>query len=217
MPYSSAQCESYLFRRYNCACSGACKKSSEPKLELNTEDIDLLRSNEVFQIAEFYYLAQKYGLADRGKIRPYLLQHNEDMRELIANKAKRDALGLPKSRLENEALFSDTQIQKVVQLVADGKLYLDQSDLGRLLCTLISAETTRKAVVVLGKAGFFDRIKIGSVLIVSNGKLETYFEKHLHSIVIALQQGVSGGEHEICGHTATHPHRRGKPPRRSAG
>jgi hypothetical protein len=158
--------------------------------QFTKEESDLLRSNEVFQVAEFFYLVQKFGLSDRRKIRLYLLRHNQDLKELIADKEKRELLGLSRSRLE-DGLFSEQGIEKVVQQISDGHLRLDQSDLGRLLVTLISPETTRKAVVALAKGGLLTRVRIGQVLVVSNGVLESYFEKHLSAIVSDLKVALS--------------------------
>jgi hypothetical protein len=59
--------------------------------------------------------------------------------------------------------------------------------MSRLLTTLISPETTRKAVLALAKGGLLNRVRIGEVLIVSPGTLEAYFHKHLHTIVSALK------------------------------
>jgi hypothetical protein len=160
--------------------------ANNSKNELTKEDIDLLR-DEGYHIAEFYYLVEQYKLADRTKIRLFLERHNEDMEEYASNKEKRDLLGLSKARVE-EALFSDTQIEKVVQNISDGKLRLDQTDLGRLLGTLRSPETTRKAVVALSKAGLLNRINIGQVIVVSTGALEKYFEAHLQRIVRMLSE-----------------------------
>ena len=170
----------------NHAGAEAAKTASQ----LTKEEADLLRSNEAFQVAEFFYLVRQFGLSDRRKIRLYLLRHNQDLEELIANKEKRELLGLSKSRLE-DGLFSEQGIEKVVQQIADGKLRLDQSDLGRLLITLISPETTRKVVVALAKGGLLTRVRIGQVLVVSNGILESYFEKHLSAIVSGLRDALS--------------------------
>jgi hypothetical protein len=170
----------------NRARTDAAKTSSQ----LTKEEADLLRSNEALQIAEFFYLVKTFGLSDRRKIRLYLLRHNQDLKELIADKEKRDLLGLSRSRLE-DGIFSEQGIEKVVQQIADGQLRLDQSDLGRLLITLISPETTRKAVVALAKGGLLTRVRIGQVLVVSNGVLESYFEKHLSAIVNDLKVALS--------------------------
>ncbi|MBB5053464.1 hypothetical protein HNQ36_003455 [Afipia massiliensis] len=163
--------------------------TAKVKPELDAEDLDLLRGNEAFQIAEFYYLLQQYRLAAPERIRPFLLRHNADMQALVKNKEKRDALGLSVSRLE-DGIFSDTQIEKVVQQISDGRLRLDQADLGRLLCSLMSVENTRKSVVALAKGGWLNRIKIGHVLIVSVGRIEACFEQHLRRIVEGLRPAI---------------------------
>lgn len=161
--------------------------SANPGQQLTPEEFDLLRSTECQHIAEFYYLAKKYNLSDRANVRSFLLRHNNDLRVYIEDKEKREALGIPKSRLE-EGLFSEPQIQKVIYYTTEGKLCLDQSDLGRLLTKLQSAETTRKTIVALAKAGLLTRINTGRVLIVSNGMLEDLFEKQLKLIVASMQQ-----------------------------
>ena len=153
---------------------------------LTTEDIDSLRSNETHQIAEFYYLIWKFGLAERRKIRMYLQRHNDDMRAYIKDKEKRDLIGFPLARAK-DAIFSETQIERVVQNVSENGLRLDQADLGRLLSTLMSPETTRKTLLSLAKGGLLNRINIGHVLVVSNGTLEGYYESHLRIIVDALK------------------------------
>jgi hypothetical protein len=54
-----------------------------------------------------------------------------------------------------EAIFTEPQIEKVAQHCVDGRLRLDQTDLGKLLAPIVSAETTRKAVVALGPDAFY--------------------------------------------------------------
>lgn len=154
---------------------------------LTPDDVATLRGEEVFQIAEFYYLADRYSLGEPGRIRSFLRRHNEDLTELLADKDKRTAQGLTSARLQ-DCRFSDMQIEKVVHEISDGKLRLDQSDLGSLLSPCMSPETTRKAVIAVGKGGLLRRIKIaGRVLIVSAGILEGYFEKHLRAVVTSVQ------------------------------
>jgi hypothetical protein len=160
-----------------------------PQSELTPEDLDILRTGGAFEIAEFYYLVQKFNLGDRRKIRPFLLRHNADIHEYIANKEKRDALGISVARLK-ESLFSETQIEKVVQQISDGRLRLSQTDLGCLLSLIMSVEKTRKAVVTLAKGGLLNRINIGQVLILSDGILEEYFERHLQLIVGRLKTAI---------------------------
>jgi hypothetical protein len=165
--------------------------ASNGKISLSKEDVDVLRSEEAFQVAEFYYTAEKANLNDRETIRLFLQRHNDDLRADMNNKEKLETLGLTRERLK-DGLFSDQAIEKVSQF-SDGKLRLDQSDLGRLLSPLMSPETTRKAVVALDKGGLLTRVKIGPVLIASTGTLERYFEKHLHRIVRTLKDALLNG------------------------
>lgn len=158
----------------------------DPDTRLSSEEIDVLKGDATFRVAEFYYLVDCNDLVDRVRMRGFLQRHNEDIRSLLGDKAKRTSLGLSVSRLE-EGIFNDEQIQKVVHYIADGRLWLEQADLGRLLSLLMSPETTRKAIVVLGKAGLLDRVRIGSVLTASNGTLERCFEAHLKMIVDTLK------------------------------
>jgi len=159
---------------------------AETKVELTSEDLDILCTGGAFDVADFYYLVDRYGLNEKRNIRAFLLRHNADIDEYLSNKEKRTRLGISQQRLK-ESIFSETQIERIVQSVADGKLRLAQADLGCLLYSIMSAEKTRRAVVVLAKAGLLTRINIGMVLVVSNGTLEQYYERHLRSIVSHLR------------------------------
>jgi len=167
--------------------SCAYEHLGSPK-KLSDVDRVLLRSEETFAIAEFYYMLEENKLPDPHKIRLFLQGHNEAMREYASNKDRRDLIGLSKSRAE-EAIFTEPQIEKVVQHCVGGRLRLDQTDLGKLLASIVSAETTRKAIVALAKAGLINRINATNVLLISNGKLEHYFRKHLTAIVSAVKAG----------------------------
>lgn len=80
---------------------------------LSPDHVDVLRSEEVFQVAEFYYLVKKFDLGDPRRVRPFLLRHNDDINKLIADKERRHAQGLTESRLK-EAFFSEVQIEAMV-------------------------------------------------------------------------------------------------------
>jgi hypothetical protein len=164
---------------------------SNSETALGSEDIAALRGEEIFHIAEFYYLAHRYSLGEPTRIRAFLQRHNEDLNELLADKEKRAAQRLTTSRLK-DCRFSEIQMEKVVQHISDGKLRLDQSDLGNLLARRMSPETTRKAVIALGKGRLLRRINIGRVLLISEGILESYFEKHLRAVIVS----VGGALHE---------------------
>jgi hypothetical protein len=164
---------------------------------LSPDDVATLRGEEVFQIAEFYYLVDRYSLGEPIRIRSFLHRHNEDISELLSDKDKRAAQGLTTSRLQ-DCRFSEMQIEKVAHEISEGKLRLDQTDLGSLLSPCMSPETTRKAVIALGKGSLLRRIKIaGRVLLVSGGVLEGYFEKHLRAVVTSVEAALlEGDKHE---------------------
>jgi hypothetical protein len=153
------------------------------------EDTAALREEAVFQIAQFYYLASQRGLGNERNARAFLSGHNKEVQNLLSDKQQRDALGLTVARL-NECLFSDAQIENVVQEISEGKLRLNQSDLGSLLTLCQSPETTRKALIALGDGGLLKRARIGRVLIRSDATLERYFEKHLQFIVATIKAAI---------------------------
>jgi hypothetical protein len=154
---------------------------------LTDEDIDELRSDATYQVAEFFYVARARKLADRETIRLFLRGHNEAMRGYIGDKTKRELTGVTVASAK-KGLFSDIQINKVVENIVEGKLRLDQSDLGRILASVFAAETTRNAVISIAKGGLINRVRVGQVtLVVSNGVLEDYFHKHLSLIIKSIQ------------------------------
>jgi hypothetical protein len=157
---------------------------------LTTDEIDLLKGSYTYSVAEFYYIIEELNFNYKAKIRSYLHRHNSDMSELLSDRVKRERAGMTIQRVK-ASLFSPTQIERVVEHVVDGRLRLDQSDLGRLLSQAISTETCRKTVVALAKGGLLNRINIGQVLVVSTGHLERYYRKHLTSIVTALARSPS--------------------------
>jgi hypothetical protein len=165
------------------------KGAGPDKNRLTTEDLAALRSDEAHKIAEFYFLIWKYKLDDRENIRFFLHRHNEAMRKYIAQKEKRDLIGFPEARAR-DAIFSEPQIERVVQNISYDGLRLDQADIGRLMSLLMSPETTRKTVVVLAKGGLLKRINTGHVLVISTGTLERSFENHLRIIVGALKPDI---------------------------
>src|SRR5262245_24533661 len=51
---------------------------------LANEHVDLLRSNEAYHIAEFYFVIGELDFADPARIRLYLKRHNDDMQRLLS-------------------------------------------------------------------------------------------------------------------------------------
>ncbi|MGJ4953554.1 hypothetical protein [Bradyrhizobium sp. HKCCYLS20291] len=164
------------------------------KEPLREEDLEILRADEAFQIAKFYYLAEKHGLnSDKEALRSFLNRHNEALQSYLEDDAKIKALDLSKQRLRNDGLFSEDAIEQVCEL-STGKLRLDQADLGRLLSPLYSAETIRKAVLALAKGGLLIRARGKQAFITSNGALENYFALYLRLIVDRIKEAADRRE-----------------------
>jgi hypothetical protein len=148
-------------------------------------ETDVLRSENTFQIAEFYYLIDYFHLSEPERISAYIDRHNTDMRALLNDKVVMRQQGLLPQRVK-EAIFSDEQRAKVSENAATGRLRLDQSDIGRLLSPIMSPETCRKTIVALANGGLLVRRNIGQVLVISTGVLEGYYRNHLRHIAMAI-------------------------------
>lgn len=153
-----------------------------------TINVTALRSENTFQVAEFYFLCEHFRLNDAERIAMFIERHNQDMTELLKNKDKARQQGLTPQRIQ-DAVFSKEQKAKVAENVVNTRLRLDQSDLGRFLAPVISAETCRKTLVALADGGLLERRNIGQVLVISSGILENYYRKHLRRIADAIKKG----------------------------
>lgn len=152
-----------------------------------------LRSDNTFQVAEFYFLCEHFRLNDSERIAMFIDRHNQDMTTLLKDTDKARQQGLLPQRIK-EAIFTTEQKAKVVENVVNGKLRLDQSDIGRFLAPVISPETCRKTLVALADGGLLERRNIGQVLVISPGVLENYYRGHLRYIANTLKtEGTSCG------------------------
>jgi hypothetical protein len=150
--------------------------------------VALLRSDNAFQVAEFYYLVDEFRLNTPERIASFIDKHNQDMDALLNTPDKMQLQGVQRARLI-EAMFSSEQKAKVVENTVGGRLRLDQSDIGRFLAPLISPETCRKTLVAVANGGLFERINVGQVIIVSTGAIEGYYRQHLAHITNAVMAG----------------------------
>lgn len=148
--------------------------------------IALLRSENAFQIAEFYFLAEEFHLDQPDRIATFIDRHNQDMTALLQSPETLRTQGLLPQRIR-DALFTAEQKAKVVENTSGGRLRLDQSDIGRFLAPLISPETCRKTLVALADGGLLERKMIGQVIVVSTGVIEDYYRRHLHHVVDTIR------------------------------
>lgn len=151
--------------------------------------IPVLRGDNAYHLAEFFYLAEELELLDPENLKMLLERHNADMRKLKGDKRKMRLMGLNAQRVEN-AIFTTEQVKKISidnGLDSRGKVNLDQTDLSKLVANLMSAESCRQTVVAFSEAELLDRKGHGKVLVSSPGTLERYFREHLAKIDNALK------------------------------
>lgn len=166
---------------------GYAQRHNEKPLDVAT--ISLLKTYAM-KVAELYYAfeADKLG-SNKVRLSNFLTEHNDFVEKIINDPKTQIKLGLSENRRRHlaKAKFSPQHIERIQELSRDNKLWLEQSDIGRLLFLYFSEESTRKTVMCLARHSFFKRIKIGSsVFIVSNGTLVSYYQMYLDSILDKL-------------------------------
>jgi hypothetical protein len=142
-----------------------------------------LRQENIYEIAEFYYLLKMFKIDTPSKLRKFGESHNSNIVELLQNKHELDKLGVQPQRLR-EAMF-DT-VEKLDRLEAncgDKTIWMSQSDLARFLVEYMSFESCRRSIKILSDAGYLTLSKspFGSILVSSNAKLETIFGRYIRS------------------------------------
>jgi hypothetical protein len=162
------------------------------------KSVVFLRSGYTHQIAEFFYLAHEYALADTTRFAAFLRKHNDRMEELLANPPMREAIGLRGKRAEKLlkwAMFRpESRLKAVVEESVHGarsaRLALKHAVLARLLVEIMSPETCSKATKTLLNAGLLEWYAKGTrkagIGPTADGALETLFRKHLIHVLAAL-------------------------------
>lgn len=153
-----------------------------------------LQQEAAYQLSEFYFVLFARRLNTSGQVAILADLHNEHITRLLDDPAKMNRLGLSKSRLL-DAIFTSDTLPRLIQTWEDRPGAIDQSNLARFLATTMSAETCRKTVVALTKLGFLERATntYGSVLVISNGKLECLLGSCVRDARLRYE---SGGDHE---------------------
>lgn len=156
--------------------------------ELSREDVEILRSDFTYKIAQFYYTALEAHLIEPARLRAFLKYRNEEMQKLIDSKSERDLLKLSSSIVQG-ALFTPTNINNVIHMNrgSPGPLVLNQKYLGSLLIEYMSRESCRKIIVGLGSLGLLNRNPTGETLIETENILEMFFKKHLEMMADYLE------------------------------
>lgn len=138
--------------------------------------LGLLRQDSTYQLAEFFFALQSYGLTTPEHFRRLACLHNDHLFELLNDSERLRRLGLSPERLRL-ALFSGENMAKLMENFRRLPPSIDQSDLARFLITVMSSETCRKLVIACESAGFLERERspYGAVLVQSTGRLERIF------------------------------------------
>ena len=155
--------------RFQSEIVGACA-SKQPDVT------SCLRQESFFQFAEFFYAIRTYGVDSAEKLKRLAMLHNEHLAQIDEDKDRMVRYGLNTERIRT-ATFAEEQLSKLMANFSGPAPGIDQSDLARLLVTVMSSETCRKLVVAADKAGFVKRVRspYGAVLVVSLGIMERVY------------------------------------------
>jgi len=142
-----------------------------------------LRLEASYQLAEFYFLLKAQGIETESDIQRLADLHNQYVVDVLKDPAKMERLGVSRERAL-EAMFTADTMPRLLQHWRETPGAVDQSNLARLLMSVMSTETCRKVVVACAESGFLERKRTpyGTVLVVSNGTLERIFGSCLRAL-----------------------------------
>jgi hypothetical protein len=152
--------------------------------------IGMLRLKVAYQFAEFFYQLAARRITTIEQIEALIQAHNEYLAMLFKDKAKMKRLGLRPDRIL-DAIFTEDTRPRLLQNWRDRPGSLDQSNLSRLLVTVMSTETCRKLIVACQAAGFITREKTpyGTVVVASTGVMEQVFGQCLRDLRLRIARG----------------------------
>jgi hypothetical protein len=135
-----------------------------------------LRLEATYDLGEFLYLLAARRFESIEQIEALTQLHNAHIVALTKDAAKMKRLGLARDRLL-DAMFTADTLPRLLQTWRDNPGAIDQSNLARLLATVMSTETCRKVVLACATAGFLERERTpyGTIVIRSNGTIERIF------------------------------------------
>ncbi|CAN7724798.1 hypothetical protein LJR220_001737 [Bradyrhizobium sp. LjRoot220] len=145
--------------------------------------LGVLRLEATYQLAEFYFLLRARGIETEADIERLAELHNQYVVDIMKDAAKMDRLGISRERAL-ESMFTADTMPRLLQHWRESVGAIDQSNLARLLMSVMSTETCRKVVVACAESGFLERKRTpyGTVLVFSNGTLETIFGNCLRDL-----------------------------------
>jgi hypothetical protein len=132
-----------------------------------------LRLEATYQLAEFYYVLKAREIRTENQIKKLAELHNAHIVHLTKDPAKMRRLGLKEERLL-KAIFHADILPRLLLTWRERPGAFDQSNLARLLASVMSAETCRTAAAACAEAGFLlrEETPYGPTIIESKGVLE---------------------------------------------
>jgi len=157
-------------------------------VDASEDVVETLRTDMMYQLAEFYYLLSAFGIVSTTDFDGLLERHNDYLTALLADPQKMSRMGLTKSRVL-KAIFDGETRPRVLKVWADAPGTIDQSSLARLLVGVMSDETARKTVVACASAGFLARETsvFRMVLVRSNGVMERIYGDCIRQVRLGIQ------------------------------
>ena len=167
---------------------------AELSLEKDEQHIVRLRQDTIYNVVEYLFILSNFDLTDQAVFVNYLQLHNNHIQGLLDCRDKQQRMGLTVDRLD-KGVFSERALMKTAANFATSDGAVDQSDLARLMITLVSPETCRRSIEVLEVSGFLTRTisPFGSMLVKSKGTAEAEFELMLSNMEREIQS-LSGGK-----------------------
>lgn len=148
---------------------------------------ETFRLDAMYQFCEFFYLLKARGIESVESIARLAEIHNLHLDALTRDAEKMRRLGLRKERLL-DAIFTADTLPRLLDSWREHPGRLDQSNLARLLVTVMSSETCRKLVVASAEAGFLHRSRSpwGTVLVTSSGLIEEAFGRLMRDLRLRI-------------------------------
>jgi hypothetical protein len=145
--------------------------------------LETLRLEATYQLAEFFFLLRAQGIETVSDIERLAELHNQYVVDLMKDRQKMRRLKLSSERAL-DAMFTSDTLPRLLQNWRDSQGAIDQSNLARLLMSVMSTETCRKVVVACTEAGFLERKRTpyGTMLVHTTGKLEDIFGSVLREL-----------------------------------
>jgi hypothetical protein len=149
----------------------------------------VLRLEATYQLAEFYFLLRGRGIETEADIQRLAELHNQYVVDIMRDPAKMERLGVSRERAL-ESMFTADTMPRLLQHWRERVGAIDQSNLARLLMSVMSTETCRKVVVACAEAQFLERKRTpyGTVVVFSNGSLETTFGSCLRELRMRMRE-----------------------------